>query len=107
MKKRDVHQEVFLMGLSPRHKGFHYLCTRILYMAAGHGRPVGFTKVPGENVPVQRVERCMRYAIQYAWDMNEGMIREVFPYSKYPPAPIEFAHAMLWRLCEEENESVK
>lgn len=97
MKASRVQREIFMMGLSPRHKGFHYISEAI---CAGGTAPPGerCAGIPDEGT--ENAERCMRYAIRYAWDVGGGEIRKLFPNSEYPPSPVEFIHAMLWKLDE-------
>ena len=103
MKESTLNSEMFRLGLSPRHKGFYYI-SRVLMAAqrrggAGTGeRYRAALAFSGEEQ--RRAERCMRYAIRYAWDVSCGSIHELFPGTDVPPAPIEFVHAMLWRLDE-------
>lgn len=99
----SVEKEMFMMGLSPRHKGFHYL-SKALRKAESSGCDVSEAiRLSDNEREMRQVERCMRYAIRYAWDMNEDGIRSLFPYSTVPPTPLEFVHAMLWRLDEESR----
>lgn len=87
------------MGLSPRHKGFHYI-SRALYLArdgSADGAADALRTICGAS-PSRRAERCMRYAIRYAWDVNCGSIREAFPGLDLPPSPVEFVSALLWRM---------
>lgn len=99
MKASAVQREVFQMGLSPRHKGFHYIssaiCAALDSGAFGSGAPTPESASPSEQ---ENVDRCMRYAIHYAWDVSAGRIRELFPGAALPPSPVEFIHAMLWEL---------
>ncbi|MBO4849138.1 MAG: hypothetical protein J5586_08315 [Clostridia bacterium] len=104
MREKIVNEEIFGLGFSPRHKGFHYLSaaigrlsTRTGYVSAGETyRMVGMAA----REDWRRVERCMRYAIHYAWEVNHGAIRELFPETNTPPAPIEFIQAVLWRIAD-------
>ena len=97
MKASRVQREVFMMGLSPRHKGFHYISAAICAGGLSCAAPgsLGFSEDEAENA-----ERCMRYAIRFAWDVSGGEIHKLFPNSDYPPSPVEFIHAMLWKLDE-------
>jgi hypothetical protein len=46
----------------------------------------------------------MRYAIHYAWDVNGGRIRALFPGSAFPPSPLELLHAVMWEMEDSEDE---
>lgn len=105
MKESQFQREVFKMGLSPRHKGFYYLSSW-LYKAAASDAGTNAQKMRGlflEMENTMHVDRAMRTAIRYAWDVVNGEIHELFPNSKYPPAPIEFIHAMLWKIEEDDD----
>ncbi len=105
MKEAQFQRAVFKMGLSPRHKGFYYLCSW-LYKASVTGAETNAEKMRELFYQMENalhVDRAMRTAIRYAWDVSKGEIRNLFPYSKQPPTPIEFVHAMLWKIEEEEE----
>lgn len=92
MTSAEIKREMQLMGLTPRHKGFFYisgLLTELMGRDGGAGMKLPRTE-----------ERCMRYAINYAWDINEGCIHDLFPDRGMPPTPTEFIYAMLWRMDE-------
>lgn len=91
-------RQVFSLGLSPKHKGFHYL-SRVLCMAAEGMRVEAACKAM-ESGGAREADRCMRYAIRYAWDGNEGRIRALFPFYTLPPTPVELIHALLWEVDE-------
>ncbi len=97
------------MGLSPRHRGFYYICSW-LFKAASTGAETDAEKMRAlfyqMDNPIQ-ADRAMRTAIRYAWDVAKGGIRELFPHSKYPPVPIEFVHAMLWKIEEDEEQRLE
>ncbi|MBO4562438.1 MAG: hypothetical protein J5772_02375 [Clostridia bacterium] len=102
MRESSLNREILLLGLSPRHKGFHYF-SRVLSRLEGRGGYVGageaYRMICRETKEDwRRVERCMRYAIRYAWDVNRGSIHLLFPETDTPPAPIEFIQAVLWHL---------
>lgn len=99
MRRSTAQMLMFSLGLSPKHKGFHYL-SRALCAAAG-GRSVEEAIRATEGEAAQQADRCMRYAIRYAWDGDEGRIKELFPYYRFPPTPVELIHALIWRLEDE------
>lgn len=91
---------VFSMGLSPKHKGFHYLSRA--FEAAYAGMDVaGACKSVEPGGDPQRADRCMRYAIQYAWYSGEGALHSLFPHYTHPPTPVELIHALIWKVEEE------
>lgn len=105
MKESMLKKEIFMLGLSPRHKGFHYITAALMdLMNEEDHRDANFSfkyVAREKHVDPKRAECCMRYAIRYAWDVSGGRIRELFPDSNVPPTPVEFMHAMQWRLEEE------
>ena len=105
MRESTLKREIFMLGLSPRHKGFHYICAALIdLMNDEEHRDASLSLkrlAEVRHLDSKRAECCMRYAIRYAWDVSGGRIRELFPDSALPPTPIEFMHAMQWRLEEE------
>ncbi len=97
-----VRKAIFLMGLSPRHKSFYYismaLCEYILRAESDVPKPCS-----DDALVRRRMERCMRYAIEYAWNVTCGDIRRLFPNSKLPPSPSEFISVMRWELADAEE----
>ena len=100
MKDHIVKREICGMGLSPRHKGFYYLSRAIGEMASSEKEPCDVQLWAYIDADHSRADRCMRYAIRYAWDVNNGAIHGLFPEAALPPSPVEFAHAMLWHFAE-------
>ncbi|MCR5808337.1 MAG: sporulation initiation factor Spo0A C-terminal domain-containing protein [Clostridiales bacterium] len=104
MRDSVLEREVFLLGFSPRHKGFYYLCSVLSELMGRNGyvsaaEAYGIACRKNRDDP-SRVERCIRYAIYYAWEVNRGGIRELFPGSQTPPTPVELIRSMLWKLDE-------
>ena len=93
MTAAGIKREMQRMGLTPKHKGFFYISERLTELMEKGGK---------ENVKVSRqAERCMRYAINYAWNTENGGIHGLFPNRKTPPNPTEFICAMFWRMDAE------
>ena len=108
MRDSVLEREVFRLGFSPRQKGFYYLCSVVSelmgksgYISAGEAYGIACRKSRDEPA---RVERCIRYAIAYAWDVSKGSIRELFPGSCTPPTPLEFIRTVVWKLDEKNDE---
>lgn len=102
MRESTLEREVFLLGFSPRHKGFYYLCSVVSelmgksgYVSASEAYGIACRKSMDDP---SRVERCIRYAIYYAWEVSRGGIRELFPGSCTPPTPLEFIRTVVWKL---------
>ena len=98
-----VQKAVFLMGLSPKHKGFYYISMAIREHIGEGDMGVPCPCGTEEGLVKKRMERCMRYAIRYAWDVSDGEIHRLFPNSRIPPSPCEFISVMRWELCEGED----
>ena len=102
MKESALKRELFLMGLSPKHKGFHYISAAMQNMIEGGALcdPCGAGRdcIKVADTDKRQAECCMRYAINYAWDVNNGRIHLLFPDSKFPPTPVEFLNAFLWSI---------
>ena len=100
-KMRDlrISRALFYLGLSPRHKGFHYISAAISGLLNGlnMGEALDRVREDAKDDPKQ-FDRCMRYAINYAWDVAGGGIRSLFPGFTVPPSPKEFIFAMQWEL---------
>ena len=109
MNKLSIQKEVFNLGLSPKHKGFHYISDGLSALLDGRASSVEKAlRMVGADPKNRRADRCMRYAIHYAWDVNGGRIKSLFPDSAFPPSPLELLHAMMWELGErEETEGIK
>lgn len=102
MRESALNREMFSMGLSPRHKGFYYLSRALCIAQDGSGADASeaIRATCGQS-DARTAERCMRYAIRYAWEVGCGSIREAFPGLDLPPSPVEFVSALLWRIDEE------
>lgn len=104
MQDLRVCRELFFLGLSPRHKGFHYLCAAISMQCGGMEMREALSLVrEGSKEDPKQFDRCMRYAINYAWDVSAGGIRSMFPGFTAPPSPKEFIFAMQWELCDSKT----
>lgn len=101
MRLSAAQKMLFEKGLSPRHKGFHYLSAALC--AAARGESVDKACRSVDAGQTHHADRCMRYAIRYAWDGSEGDIHETFRKYTIPPTPVELIHAILWRLDETES----
>lgn len=97
MKLTTAQKMLFEAGLSPRHKGFHYLSAALCRAATAGAGAVRGAMAQDDG----HINRCMRYAIRYAWDGNEGDIRSLFRNHSFPPTPLELIHALLWKLDSE------
>ncbi len=104
MQDLRVSRELFFLGLSPRHKGFHYLSAAISMQSGGMemGEALNVIRA-GTNEDPRQFDRCMRYAINYAWDVAGGGIRGMFPGFTAPPSPKEFIFAMQWELEDDAS----
>lgn len=103
MEPWKIGEELFDQGISPKLKGFHYICSA-LSLLIGQRRVLtaedaarAIRTVGGQNV--RRTECCMRYAIRRAWELGEGSIRLSFPNLSYPPAVVEYLLVTQWRLA--------
>lgn len=103
MRDHSINRELFYLGLSPRHKGFHYLSAALSGLCGGMemGEAVRAAR-RGTNEDQKQFERCMRYAINYAWDVSNCGIRSLFPGYTAPPTPTEFMFAMQWELDDRQ-----
>lgn len=83
----SVCRYVFAMGISPKHKGYAYICELIGALLSS-GWPEVHTAVCLDRayktvcgiygVDRRTAERCMRYAVQYAWESGQGAMRGMF-----------------------------
>ena len=111
MERSDICRYLYSLGLSPKHKGFNYIC-EVLFELCSSGDPLygfnaAFMKVcTAHGIERHAAERCMRYAVGYAWDAPDGALRRLFccgePQERShftpPPSLSEFLHIVLWRL---------
>ena len=113
MGSSDIYRYVFSLGVSPKHKGFVYICDALsLILASGEqvfDSSEALSAVCEKHGTDRRAaERCMRYAVCCAWDSQGGSLRgafaEVCPGAlsagRLSPAPslTEFLHVALWRM---------
>ena len=104
MKDIGISRELFHLGLSPRHKGFHYLSSVLGCLLSGMEFDDAMAAARRETHDEHhQFERCMRYAINYAWDVSDCGIRRLFPGYKMPPTPTEFMFALEWELLEKRE----
>ena len=110
MQLNGICRCVFSLGVSPRHKGFAYICRIAEYMLGGGSYRSACARLCRETcVSAGSMERCIRYALHSAWDEHPAAMRSLFPQSaelpKYspPPALAEFFYALMIRL-EEQRE---
>lgn len=96
MRPSTVQKAVCGMGLSPRHKGFYYLSDALTAAMQANAKSCFRELYDLVDAVPANADRCMRYAIRYAWDVNRGRIRSLFPGAGTPPSPVEFFHAMIW-----------
>ena len=105
MSDTNVKMNLFSLGLTPRHKGFHYLSDAIIELRGDTDMKDALERVCAKrNVNMTYFDNSMRYAINYAWDMTNGHIHELFPNYTSAPMPIEFIFMMKWKM---EAETVK
>ena len=101
---------VFALGISPRHKGFHYICGILSIMKeqeASSFRPGEIYPLLGITDEARRrsAERCMRYAVQYAWDTKGSGVCELFRCSGgCPPQLGDLICAAAWELADGSRE---
>lgn len=102
MRRNEIARAMMTLGLTPRHKGFHYLGTAFLNVSGGvtPERAIGIAAAEKGEDP-KRLDRCMRYAISYAWDVGNGGIRGLFPGYGAPPSPTELLYVLFWKLDDE------
>ena len=96
MRPSAVQKAVCGMGLSPRHKGFYYLSDALTAAMCADVNPHFGALYSLVDAEPANADRCMRYAIRYAWDVNNGAIHALFPGTGHPPSPVEFFNAMIW-----------
>lgn len=104
MNRTMISRTILLLGLTPRHKGFHYLSAAVLGTSRGI-EPEEAIRLEAEERGEEpaRIDRCMRYAIAYAWDVTGGGIRELFPDHGTPPSPTELIYVLFWKMDEEQR----
>lgn len=96
-----INREIQLMGLSPKHQGF-FLISKLV--ASMEGVPdeklleTYSTVCAGFEKGRRMSDRCMCYAINYAWEIEKGHIHDLFPDRGTEPTPKEFAIAVHWEL---------
>lgn len=117
MENSEICRYVFSLGVSPKHKGFVYICEALAELFPA-GAPVFDVGAALESVcalhGIERhaAERCMRYAVCCAWDAREGILRRAFAElcpgaagdGRLCPAPslAEFLHVAVWRMQGEK-----
>lgn len=111
MNNARIAKYVFGLGISPRHKGFCYICEVLEQMSLGSGYLAACAELcRSRRVNRRAAERCMRYAISFAWDMRLGSIRAEFGSVtkdvRCPPAPsiMDLMSVALWKLSADEAE---
>ena len=106
MEKAEVCRYLFSLGISPKHKGFSYICDILLEMlrcgALCEAGPARAAVCRARGADTRSAERCMRYAVCCAWYLRRGAIRTVFAGSETgcPPALGEFFCVTAWQLDE-------
>lgn len=101
MRTAVINREMQLLGLSPRHKGFYFLGKIV---SAMDGIPDDKLRETYSSVCAgfehgRRIsDKCMYYAVGYAWDIANGRIHELFPGRSDVPSPMELAVALHWEL---------
>ena len=107
MLNTQIANFVFSIGVSPRHKGFDYICRVLELMLEGEVYRSACGKLCRElDIDRHSAERCMRYALRCAWDEHPASIRGAYlPISSNerfapPPAINDFFCVALWRLRE-------
>ena len=80
MASTEVYRYVFELGISPKHKGFHYICE--VLDSINNCAPslfdieVAFTAVSLKfGIGRHSMERNMRYAVQFAWNTQESSLQ--------------------------------
>lgn len=105
MSDREIRLGVFGLGITPRHRGFWLICEVLGLMAERGGgvfRPEEIYPRLGICGETSRrsAERCMRYAIQYAWDTPGSGLRGLF---RSPPPLADFFCAAAWLVFDAES----
>ena len=118
MLKATVCRYLFRLGISPRHKGFNYICDLLIgLMQTDDGIPCReaaarlLCDMFGDGR--RSAERCMRYALQCAWDLGGRELYALFdkapreapgPAARLPapccPQLADFLFAAAWALTE-------
>lgn len=103
MNGNEINRAILSLGLTPRHKGFHFLSAAVLNMFGGLAPEKALARAAEERgEEPARLDRCVRYAVAYAWDMGGG-IRRLFPGCAAPPSPVELMYVLFWKLDEEKQ----
>lgn len=95
------------LGFSPQHKGFFYLAAAI-----AAARRIGCSKpITGNDLynlvyaeygaTRERAERCMRYAITYAWENSCAEARALFGCVSAPPRITELVRRIAILLSDD------
>ena len=106
MNKSTINKQLMLMGFTPKHKGFYYLCRALTRLDSVADRELySAYRSTCSDLPEGRkdAERCMTYAIRYAWDASRGGIRDMFPLQDWPPTPMEFVLVFHLLYCCEDQ----
>ena len=106
MNCTEIKRKMLALGLSPRHKGFYYIYKLVIELYGSDEEDMGteFRRICSElSDTAGGTERCIRYAINYAWDVAQGGIREMFKDRTVPPVPIEFVLAFCWEIQEADG----
>ncbi len=101
MKTAGINREMQLMGLSPRHKGFYFISKIVAEMdgVPDEKLPETYSRVSSGFEHGRRIsDKCMYYAVNYAWEVADGRIHDLFPERKDVPSPMELAIALHWEL---------
>ncbi len=113
MRKSDICRYLFYMGVSPRHKGFSYICELLYELGSAEGAAFCADAACkafflSHGIDPRTAERCMRYAIEYAWEACDGRLRGMYAQRhggecgsrSACPQLAEFLCAMLWDIEE-------
>lgn len=102
MTRAEINRKLLLLGLSPKHKGFHHLSEILFNMSTDSLRksPEEMIRIVSESkrVNLRQIASSMRYAICYAWDVSNGEIHKVFPNYDAAPTLTEFLYVFMWEL---------
>ena len=75
-----VYRYVYRLGISPKHKGFGYICDVVTALLESGAADAGLDEAicaacSKHGTGRRSAERCIRYAVQYAWDAEQSGLR--------------------------------
>lgn len=104
MNRAALNRKLASIGFSPRHKGFYHIGNILSALEKGcaeNGREEYVRIVRAMSNGRPNVERNIRYATEYAWEIEKGRIRSLF---SGIPSPMELVLCLHWEFeCREED----